>query len=121
MQKLTKAQTAALKTIDENPRRVVAWNRVAKGFVRINGNTESKLHSLGLIETQDLEERIHLGCVYMLRTWTLTAAGEAALGRTVEPVQPVDIIAAMRAAAEAEGRRMGLSDDQVAQFISRMA
>jgi hypothetical protein len=118
MQKLTKAQTAALKTIDENPRRVVAWNRVAKGFVRINGNTESKLHSLGLIETQDLEERIHLGCVYMLRTWTLTAAGEAALGRTVEPV---DIIAAMRAAAEAEGRRMGLSDDQVARFLSRMA
>lgn len=104
--KLTKTQAAALKTIAENPGRVIAWNRTQADFIRINGNTENKLFQLGLIEAVSVGERTYQGHTFELKVWKLTEAA------TVE--------ADPHAATRAEGRKMGMTEAQIDRFIARM-
>ncbi|MGW2456773.1 hypothetical protein ACWCTA_36420 [Streptomyces sp. NPDC001704] len=81
---LTDAQTKALRLILDNPRQVVAWLRGETGFLKIHGNTENRLHSLGLVEAVKIgtntrtvgTERVE----YDVTVWTLTPAGYEALG-----------------------------------------
>ncbi|GHH56162.1 hypothetical protein [Streptomyces candidus] len=96
--KLTDAQTKALRLILDNPRGVVAWLRGETGFLKIHGNTENRLHSLGLVEAVKIgtntravgTERVE----YDITVWTLTPAGYEALG--------VEAPAAQKAPAAAE-------------------
>ncbi|MGW5336206.1 hypothetical protein [Streptomyces bauhiniae] len=82
--KITDAQTAALRLILDNPRRVVAWLRGEAGFLKIHGNTERRLDALGLVEAVTVgtntrtvgKERIE----YDVTVWSLTPAGYEALG-----------------------------------------
>lgn len=82
--KITDAQTKALRLILDNPRGVVAWLRGETGFLKIHGNTENRLYSLGLVEAVKIgtntravgTERVE----YDVTVWALTPAGYEALG-----------------------------------------
>ncbi|AMD42807.1 hypothetical protein SEA_XKCD426_66 [Streptomyces phage Xkcd426] len=121
MKKLTKTQADALQIIASNPGRVVAWNRTVQHMIRINGNTENRLTDLGLIRTEDAGQRTYRGHSFTLRVWTLTDAGKAALAAHHGAATEGDAIEQMRNAARAEGRRMGLTDEQIERFIQRMS
>ncbi|MFF8464861.1 hypothetical protein ACF071_29455 [Streptomyces albidoflavus] len=91
--KLTDAQTKALRLILDNPRQVVAWLRGETGFLKIHGNTENRLHSLGLVEAVTIgtntrvvgTERVE----YDVTVWTLAPAGYEALGVEVPAAEEI--------------------------------
>ncbi len=81
--KLTKAQEAALRKIRDNPGKVVAMQRGLKGWLTINGNTENKLSSLGLIRPtpSGTTRKSPTGrWEWEIEVWDLTDAGREALG-----------------------------------------
>ncbi|MEU6467467.1 hypothetical protein [Streptomyces sp. NPDC046976] len=84
--KITTAQTSALRLILDNPRRVVAWLRSEAGFLKIHGNTEKRLHALGLVEAVKIGENTRTvgteRVVYDVTVWALTAAGYEILSET---------------------------------------
>jgi hypothetical protein len=87
---LTPAQRKALLLVAGG--NVVAWLRGEAGYATINGNTEHKLQSLGLITEVEVGSRTRTvsgtAMTYRVKVWTLTAAGRAALGDDA-PAAPV--------------------------------
>jgi hypothetical protein len=83
MPKLPKTQIAALALIEDNPRKVEAISRIAKGYKRIHGNAEHALTKLGLIEKVEVgthtREAFGSTVTVTLNAWKLTPAGVDAL------------------------------------------
>lgn len=111
MLKLTKTQDAALKLIADNEGQVIAWVRGNRNYLTINGNTEHKLFALGLIKVVEGGQVTTGGREHTLKTWALTEAGQAAVAPAIDP---------MHVKAYEEGRKMGLTDAQVANLLVRM-
>lgn len=88
---VTAAQTKALSLVADNPGRVLAVQRV-EGWLRINGNTERQLATLGLIAKSGpvAQRTMKVGSdtfTYDLCAWNITPAGIAALGREGAPAE----------------------------------
>jgi hypothetical protein len=86
---ISKAQRAALQTINDNPDNVIAWQRLeGLKMLRINGNTENSIHRAGLATTREVQLARpvyfrHQGdthTVTKVEVWDLTDKGREALG-----------------------------------------
>ena len=99
---VTPAQATALRTIADNPGKVIAMVRGNRDFLTINGNTENKLRSLEMIRMRDAGTTVTNGKTHALKVWELTEAGAAALGTEPKPAAEARADHSMRPATEAD-------------------
>lgn len=80
--KLTKAQAKALQTVSTSTTVAYLRGSQVSGYSKINGNTETKLKSLGLIRERATGQHVEYmaGRPVEVTVWELTDAGREALG-----------------------------------------